>query len=221
MRICSASGLEKEIFLGFLLPLKCWHYVLYLTTFLPVLQLKMPVGITLCETLDVRVAFSHTNPVMEQPHCVTAWMLQLWAILSVAGRSLHRLIVKLVLWELSALNNRVLIWEGDRHLVAAICRNSFIPAWSSDNDIMFFFSFSKSSSLCPLSRSSWLMKDNYALLLPLFTSMLYWVTDKSSMFPCSSDRTSVSIRQNYWCAAVSVCLPPSKKKKKRSCCFTP
>lgn len=45
--------------------------------------------------------------------------------------------------------------------------------------------------------------------LPLFTSMLYWVSDKSSAFPLSPDRTSVSIREYYWCAAVSVCLPPS------------
>lgn len=41
----------------------------------------------------------------------------------------------------------------------------------------------------------------------LFTSMFYWAVDKSGVFPCSPDRTSVSIRVYYWCSAVSVSLP--------------
>lgn len=161
----------------------------------------------LCNSVDVAAASG--------PLCPDFWV----------ECSLHRLIAKFVLWELSALflhrTTDSLYKSEIDFMLQPYARCDFfffypiillqqyyqIIALEVCWRVFFFFSFSKSSSLC----SSKLMDEGQQCYPPHFClhpcCTAFQTRARSSLVP--PDRTSVSIREYYWCAAVSACLPPS------------
>lgn len=171
---------------------------------------------------------------MQQPRCATVLMLPLWVVFSVQTLLLNAVCIG---WlpNLSC-ESYLLLFCAEQQI--AYIRAGLISCCSHMQEVIssIYLCFFLNLSCFPL-RVFWRVFPNWTDLYflldirmmnagqPCFpfhfclhACCIEFQTGIWSLLVCP-DRTFVSIRENHWCAAVSVCLPPSLDSLKEECYY--